>query len=272
MQIQDVSVISLIVVQIFLLALTTYLVITNKRFSKDFNTAKTASLIQTNKVVQTLNEIFTVRTTIENHFLDLALGRGVDPQIRDDVLIYLQFCVHRLKDIMDEITNDQCAVSVKLLTQGDSDPEKGSEPFVETFLRDEKSEILRRTVDQELESYSFSEHSPFHEIVVSDPVIGHFASDNLRELESQGLYSNINPNWKLLYNATVIVPIKDPLYNSNTEIAGFLCVDNWRGGMQKEAIAGILKVVASSIFYALRTLALFEERDAQDADLDEVTE
>ena len=103
-------------------------------------------------------------------------------------------------------------------------------PSLITLSRDEKSSTERRDVVQHI---ACNRH--FNEIVYGDA--RHFASNDLKELQARGLYKNSRDKWEQYYNASLVVPIPeitDEDNNFSEKIVGFLCIDNFNGGLDHD--------------------------------------
>lgn len=257
------------------LTLCTYLMLANKQFSKERQVKKINEREKTEYILKRLNDIFSLRTDLENLFIEYAIdgsmffddGRSStgDSNIgyKDISIKYLDFCVSKLKQIMDFISkDDECAVTIKILIPNPDGLDLT--PHITTYARDKESDFSRMDFDKECESFEFTEQTAFKHLLLDEPASEIYFSNDLKRLHKAGMYKNINPDWSSFYNATAVVPIKNPKMRENDEVLGFLCVDNRHGGMTEQTTSEIMKIIANSIYYALRTVAYFEVSKHED--------
>jgi hypothetical protein len=163
---------------------------------------------------------------------------------RTNEMFYL-FLVDNLKIMMDLLTGDKCAVTIKIVAAADS-----GILMIKTFMRDAVSYRARKSADSLATEYPYYENSAFREIL-SGPKRNYFVTDNL---SGESTYSNSNPNWKKIYNATLVCPIRMQLnYDSPSDrqefsVLGFLCVDNKNGGLDRPDCIELVASIADSMF------------------------
>lgn len=189
-----------------------------------------------------INELFQATEDIDNDDPP-SIEELLDLQ-RTNEMFYL-FLVDNLKIMMDALTGDKCAVTIKIV-----EASEGGVFMMRTFMRDAVSYRARKSADSSAAEYPYYENTAFREIL-SGPRRNFYVSDNL---SGESTYSNSNPHWKRLYNATLVCPIRMQL-NSETptdrqehSVLGFLCVDNLRGGLDRPDCVELLASVADSLF------------------------
>jgi len=189
-----------------------------------------------------INELFQATEDIDNDDPP-SVEELLDLQ-RTNEMFYL-FLVDNLKIMMDILTGDKCAVTIKIV-----DASEAGVFMMRTFMRDAVSYRSRKSADSSAAEYPYYENTAFREIL-SGPRRNYYASDNL---STETTYSNSNPGWKRLYNATLVCPIRMQL-NAGTvtdrqdhSVLGFLCVDNLRGGLDRPDCIELLASVADSMF------------------------
>jgi len=163
---------------------------------------------------------------------------------RTNEMFYL-FLVDNIKILMDIITGDKCAVTIKIVEASDSNV-----LMMRTFMRDAASYRARKGADSSAAEYPYYENTAFKEILAGARR-SFFVSD---DLSGEPTYSNSNSNWKSLYNATLVCPIRMQLnLDSVTDrqefsVLGFLCVDNFKGGLNRPDCIELLASIADSLF------------------------
>lgn len=163
---------------------------------------------------------------------------------RTNEMFYL-FVVNNLKTAMDILTGDNCAISIKLIAEGES-----GLLMLKTFMRDASSYRARKGADSSAVEYPYYENTAFYEIM-SGEQRNYFASDNL---SAETTYINSNRNWRKLYNATLVCPIRMQMIRDEEtdsldySVIGFVCVDNMRGGLTKPASVEFLASVTDSLY------------------------
>lgn len=112
-------------------------------------------------------------------------------------------------------------------------------------------------------SYQVLQNTAFHELLKVSPPW--FYSDDLEALARDGRYENTSPDWRLRYNATMVVPIRKNAIRGDHrfELVGYIGVDTVlkegdarvfsmeRGGPQRELIDFLLGYADS--LYAILT-------------------
>jgi len=120
-------------------------------------------------------------------------------------------------------TEDNCSITIKLLNK---------DGLVKTYFRDPVNHKKRKMSDgSDSGLCHFSENTALDIILDPNHMNVHFAYDNLMELYNQHLYVNPNPNWHLLYNSTLVVPISMIIGENDRDTIGFVSVDNFKGGL-----------------------------------------
>ncbi|MCR6701227.1 MAG: hypothetical protein NVV68_08810 [Dokdonella sp.] len=195
-----------------------------------------------------INELFALAEDING-------GASPSPEELVDIrrtneMFYL-FLVDNIKILMDIITGDKCAVTMKIV-----DASNANVLMMRTFMRDAASYCARRGSDSSAAEYPYYENTAFKEILAGARC-NYFVSDNL---SSEPTYSNSNPNWKRLYNATLVCPIRMQLNldevtdRQEFSVLGFLCVDNFKGGLNRPDCIELLASIADSLFNHLLIL------------------
>lgn len=147
-----------------------------------------------------------------------------DATHKDGCLQRISSCLSLIIDetrfLFDDYTGRPCAVSIKLLVPGDNPT-----PKVHTYRRDQKSQLIRRSLYSEPKDYAYDEHSPFKELIFQSTA-EYYINNDLRRAAANGTYYNGNRHWTKLYNATLIVPIREPSVVTRENLLGFLCIDS----------------------------------------------
>ena len=179
-----------------------------------------------------------------------GLAEHSHDSFRPDSRQLVDFLTH-VANVFTAYTSDSCSVCIKLLSK-----RPGCEdPMIHTFERDTIAKTKRAVIDSEiLTSYPARENSAFQSIVNN---IGDrrafFKSNNLKKLRNSGGYHNRNPHWEQYYNATLVVPVShsdNPSLNAN--FLGFLCIDNFRGGFDREFCVPAAFVMSKLLYQFLQ--------------------
>jgi hypothetical protein len=204
-------------------------------------------------VVQCINDLnfqnikFAITDSEQNNFPSAEHARN---SFRPDSRQLVDFLTH-VANVFTAYTSDSCSVCIKLLSK-----KPGCEdPLIHTFERDTISKTKRAAIDHEiLTSYPARENSAFQLIVnnVGDRR-AFFKSNNLKKLRNGGSYHNRNPHWDQYYNSTLVVPIShsdNPSLGAN--FLGFLCIDNFRGGFDREFCVPAAFVMSKLLYQFLQ--------------------
>lgn len=217
-----------------------------------------AGLQSEDKSAQMLSHIFSISSARAILSAQSLSPPGLDASIQlkaARTAEFLHLLVNEARSAFEAYTNRPCAASIKLLTVGDD----GSARVV-SYLRDDRSGPIRRDLYGDGGSYPFRDHSPFVDIVTQRIGSDYFLENNLREAERRGKYSNSNPFWRRLYNATLILPIASPTTVAGDNIAGFLCIDSASAKFDHDVCPALGRIVATSAFLALYELSLLEQQ------------
>lgn len=220
-------------------------------------------LDQVGAIIHNIHDQFRDRT---NELLDEKTAvDGDDPPSQADLVdlqrtneMFYLFLVNNVKSLMDILTGDNCAVSIKLLAEGDS-----GVLMLRTLMRDSASYRARKGADSSVVEYPYFENTAFYEIL-SGEQRNYYASDNL---SAETTYLNSNRNWRKLYNATLVCPIRMRLISDEDSgtldysVLGFVCVDNMRGGLSAPAAVEFLASVTDSLYNHLLLLDYISEGD-----------
>jgi hypothetical protein len=137
---------------------------------------------------------------------------------------FLVYMMANIKEIFDITSSDNsCAVCVKLLQGND----------VRTLVRDSVSERPRSQTDG-ARVFDYRRNTAFRTILDSNFKDSVYRSNDLQN----EIYENANLNWRKLYNATLVVPIRILLNEETNEarVIGFICVDNFKGGFTRTSV------------------------------------
>lgn len=217
-----------------------------------FEKFKDESELRTTSLLAELDDLFHVRTGLSTSLIHHALGAEHSLDYKKQSTDFMQAAVDTTQRILTNLTGDDCAVSIKLLT-----PTAGqSEPTITTYFRDRRSEKIRAVEYSKLEPYDFRANSLMKEIVDSDPPQNFVFWNSL--VNYPGGYSNPNPKWKDHFRASAIHRICDPNATGSPQTFGFLCVDNNLGGFNPGETRRILSIVSSATFYCLFATSALE--------------
>ncbi len=159
------------------------------------------------------------------------------------------FFTANLKRIMDHIVDDDCSVSIKLLTYGDDDRDL----YVKTLVRDPLSYRKRKGIDSDLPSFPVKKNTAFNIIMSESDRRSFYVCD---DLSSDPEYVNMNFERKKFYNATIVMPIGSPVENgasSSGRYYGFICIDNMKGGFNDPSVIQFLASITDNLcnFYSI---------------------
>ena len=155
--------------------------------------------------------------------------------------------------MFEDYTGHPCSVAIKLFVHSENNLKT---PKIRTFLRDKKSELKRKDMYPEDGLYPFTDHSPFVSIITSGHE--HFLSNDLKADAARGIYRNGNKHWSKLYNAILVVPIREPEIVARENILGFLCIDSTSAKFDAGSALYMARIVANVIFYVISALSELE--------------
>jgi hypothetical protein len=163
---------------------------------------------------------------------------------------FLDRVVEITVSMFDDYIQHPTAVSIKLLVP------RAGEPSIHVYKRDQRSAFVRRKLGSPEREYPLAAHSPFLSIVSGDSPNGVFVSNDLK---GDPNYRNGSSGWESLYNATLIVAIKEPDSPSSENILGFLCIDSLLGRFDGRACVDLARIVANSIFLSVIELSAYAD-------------
>jgi len=218
------------------------------------NKQKTATRAEqrASAILNHLNTIVETRTGLSAFLLRNRFERTQLDACIQQSSTFLRFVVDETRAIFQEYTGHPCAVSIKLLVSSEKDT-----PDVVTYLRDTASYFVRKDLYKNLYPadgrYPYDKHSPFVKIVSGQK--DYFLSNDLR---SEPNYENGNQHWPKLYNATLIVAIREPGVTASENILGFLCIDSLTAKFDEAVAVPIGRIMANTVFYVIHSLSVFE--------------
>lgn len=183
------------------------------------------------------------------------------PQEKSEIT-FLKHVLDSTQSIFERLTGDKCAVCIKI-------PDPDNSKRVRTLLRDSLSRLDRNYIDrdQNLAYYDLTSNTAFRDIVDPRKDDNSFIHNNLRMLAGDGNYQNANPNWAKHYNATAVVPIHPGNHDIRDSLVGFICVDNQRGGFERDVCEPILKIVSNMVcLYLVAFEPVFEDSEEGEAE------
>lgn len=189
---------------------------------------------------------------------DELISSGLDKQkleylhstqakISSSIQMFHLYFINNVRDLFNALTEDSCAVTIKLFSEED----------VWTYMRDSRSYRERSTLDSiNGEGYKYHENTAFNKIMDPSSNISTYSCDNLTDNSE---YVNKNSSWKNSYNATLVVPIRMRLQESESEAenrdikydydcVGFLCVDNMKGNLDNTVAIDLLSAFADILY------------------------
>ncbi|SFK19301.1 hypothetical protein [Bradyrhizobium sp. Gha] len=212
------------------------------------------------RVLQRLDSVFSARTGLSSFLIPYSRKEVGSEQVIQKSSEFLRFLVDETRTMFEDYTGHSCSVAIKLFVHPDNDLKT---PKIRTFLRDKKSELKRVDMYPEDGLYPFTDHSPFVGILTS----GHesFMSNDLQADASKGLYRNGNKHWPKLYNAILVVPIREPDLLARENILGFLCIDSMTAKFDTGSALYMARIVANVIFYVISALSELERGRPQNS-------
>lgn len=156
---------------------------------------------------------------------------------------FIHYMVTNIKQVFDVLTNDSCAVSIKILDK---------ELIVRTYVRDHISYRERSEIDRHLPKYNCQQNTAFKNIL--DPYChdSYYLCNDLKQERERGYYDNANPNWPKYYNACLVVPVRLITkydHEEESNVVGFICVDNHKGGFDKNTGLNVLASFGDLCFH-----------------------
>lgn len=97
---------------------------------------------------------------------------------------FIHYMVTNIKQVFDVLTNDSCAISIKILDK---------ELIVRTYVRDHISYRERSEIDRHLPKYNCQQNTAFKNIL--DPYChdSYYLCNDLKQERERGYYDNANP-------------------------------------------------------------------------------
>lgn len=181
-----------------------------------------------------------------DQFNELAKEKSVTANemvlLCDDIFDYFMAFTACLQSYYSNLTNDKCAITIKLLTQ------QNGRNQIKTFFRDPisypKRSLNDKNDDGSVYAYSAELNTGFDAILNSKLINSNFCHENLRDDPN---YKNANKNnFRLFYNATIIEPITIKKHKKYI-IKGFLCVDNMSGQFKRAGLQYSLECSAMQL-------------------------
>lgn len=174
---------------------------------------------------------------------------------------YLMYVLSNIKEIYDNITCQTCAISIKILelescqNEPSSSGSKGDSCYnkfmISTLYRDSVSFRHRNKYSEENNRFEVSSNTAFDIILSPNNNVSYYYSN---DLQGEHSYINSNRHWKKLYNATLVVPIRTPIfsngkYTGGYDVIGFITVDNFLGGFNDTLAYNALATIADNIYH-----------------------
>ena len=172
--------------------------------------------------------------------------------------MFMVYLVDNIKNLMDQMTSDNCAVCIKILIKGKEEDETGKwrgDPnlagvHVKTFMRDAMSFRERGVIDAKLQGFPYYKNTAFKRILETQ-----FPDDSwfiCNDLTTHTEYENIHADWHKLYNACIVTPIRIP-DGENFRVIGFLCVDNRIGNFSFDKGMQFVAAIGDNMFHLFNT-------------------
>ena len=218
---------------------------------------------RTRQLLHHLHNIFSTRTGLSAYLLRSQYGKAgdLDGCIRESS-DYLKLLTDETRVAFEDYTNNACAVSIKLLVPSKSG--NLDKPEISTYIRDSKSQFIRRNLYGKDGRYPYEDHSPFVDIILGKDGRDYYLCNDLRKAASEGTYRNGNKHWHKLYNATVIIAIREPGIASYENILGFLCVDSMDAKFDETVLLYLGRIIANTVFYVISSLSVLESQIASE--------
>lgn len=209
-----------------------------------------------------VNQLCECSHIVSHYFrnLDFALQEIIDKDENDitdiellDVInkfdYFLINIITNLQSYFSQITDDNCALTIKLLNYNDSIT-NDDDIFIKTYFRDPVNFKKRREIDNINSHCGVYDNTAFSIIMDQSFKNIYFAEDNLTDLYNKHLYKNPNPEWNKFYNSTLVVPISIVTGKNERIILGFLSVDNFKGGLAHNSNREYLFFIADLLYLA----------------------
>lgn len=176
---------------------------------------------------------------------------------------FMKTLTSNLQSYFTLLTNDSCSVCIKIV--------KGKK--VKTFYRDPINYRSRKKSDKKLDGndfvYNHNENTAFQVICSEDYKDATFLCDDLRKLKKENKYKNKNEDWETFYNATAVVPINIKHHNGKRNIIGFVCLDNYKGGLNTSSVENYLCAISDPLYNLFIQYAKIAETAIQKGVTDE---
>ena len=164
---------------------------------------------------------------------------------------YISALTANLQSYFSLVTDDRCAITIKIVKEVEANGKKRNK--VKTFFRDPISCRRRRRADKKLDGSDLisdvTDNTALHVITSRDFSQTTFLCNDLREERD---YMNRNLNWREYYFATAVVPISLRVGKNKRQIAGFLCVDNFKGNLANQQVEDFLLGIGDILFTLFR--------------------
>lgn len=168
---------------------------------------------------------------------------------------YLDMTLAGVASLFHALTGFECASCVKVLTSEAGDALQhapGVQPlYVRMLRRDPQSHLTRSAIDSapDVERFLYRRNTGFYAVLDDKFAPAHYICNDLNALGAE--YENLNPEWRRLYNATAIVPIKQVGAGADRTAIGLLCIDNFGGGFVEAETVAILEGIAAELYHSL---------------------
>jgi len=256
-----VSAVVALVMLCFLLAtisgIATYELVTQRRLLENSEQNSNAKLTNT---LKELRKIFDSRTGLSSFFSKRYQGLDPTVNLEEATQRYVVGLLQRVKNIFDTLTGRDCSVCIKLL----SDPvSTGSThpPMIVKTIRDPLSSASRFFADDE--EFNALENTAFRYLIGEKSPRYFYYNNDLYRSYLLGEYESSRDSWPEFYNATAVCAIKNPTKDGSNEIIGFLCVDNFSGGFEREVSCETLKMASTSLYYVFSNLSAIQKHSGQ---------
>jgi hypothetical protein len=167
-----------------------------------------------------------------------------------DMRFAIQQVLDPLKKMLDCVSGVENSVCLKQLHSRDR---------ILTYARDTAAGSRWR-IDSSKREYFYREHTPFAQLVderartpSGEPVYsGHYLNNSI---EDDPAYRNGNPDYRIFYNAVLVVPITHPAakVSPHQRLFGFLCADSLIGNYDMHCVS-IMREMAIQIYEVFEEL------------------
>ncbi len=165
--------------------------------------------------------------------------------------MFITYMLSNIKEIFDILTFDEVSVCIKILYK------EKEEFLVKTFMRDNISYRERSNTENLLSQYPYYENTAFKNIMDPHCPDSYYLCN---DLSNDNVYHNINNNWNKYYNACLVVPIRLLVSKQESNVIGFICVDNVDGNFDDKIAVDILGSFGDNCFHLFN---LFNELQSQ---------